>query len=199
MFLLCKPNRIQIEAFLERMRAAPFSYEEVGATQGELPAGYAVDRYTVLLGRGAAVFERAVAAVKRWTMFETGWTHLCWPDTPLEEGRVVCTLARHLGFWSLNACRIIYVVEDGNEGSASARFGFAFGTLTDHAERGEERFTVERGADNSVWYTVTAFSRPAQPLSMLGFPITRALQKRFARDSRRAMQRATHEAGEMCL
>jgi uncharacterized protein (UPF0548 family) len=79
-----------------------------------------------------------------------------------------------------------------DEGQAQrTRFGFAYGTLPDHVERGEERFTVEWRADDSVWYDIYAFSRPKHPLARLGFPITRMLQKRFVRDSLAIMKAAS--------
>lgn len=63
--------------------------------------------------------------------------------------------------------------------------------MADHAERGEERFTVEwRMKDDVVSYELFSFSRPAAPLAVLGFPFSRALQKRFARESLRAMRAA---------
>jgi uncharacterized protein (UPF0548 family) len=74
-------------------------------------------------------------------MYETGWTKLCWPEAPITEGAVVGVLGRHFGLWSLNACRIAYAIEE--EGPPLERYGFAFGTLPSHVERGEERFTVE--------------------------------------------------------
>ena len=46
-------------------------------------------------------------------------------------------LARALGLWVLNACRIVYVIE---EDGPLRRFAFAYGTLPEHAESGEERF-----------------------------------------------------------
>ena len=71
------------------------------------------------------------------------------------------------------------------------RFGFAYGTLPEHAESGEERFTVEwHEADDAVWYDILAFSRPHQLLARLGKPVARRLQKRFARGSAEAMRRA---------
>ena len=97
----------------------------------------------------------------------------------------------HLGFWSLNACRIVYTIE---ETGPIERFGFAYGTLPDHAAIGEERFTVEfHSHDQAVWYDVYAFSRP-RPLARLAYPYTRALQKRFAADSKRAMQKAVEQS-----
>jgi uncharacterized protein (UPF0548 family) len=100
----------------------------------------------------------------------------------------VAVIARLFGLWWLNACRIVYVVD---EEGAVQRFGFAYGTLPQHAESGEERFTVEwHEADDAVWYDILAFSRPQQLLARLGYPIARRLQKRFARDSAAAMRRA---------
>ena len=71
------------------------------------------------------------------------------------------------------------------------RFGFAYGTLPGHAERGEERFLVEWShEDDSVFYDVLAFSRPNHLLAWLGYPFARILQRRFARDSKEAMKEA---------
>jgi hypothetical protein len=97
-------------------------------------------------------------------------------------------IARLLGLWWLNACRIVYVVD---EAGPVQRFGFAYGTLPEHAESGEERFTVEwHETDAAVWYDILAFSRPQQLLARLGYPLARRLQKRFARGSAAAMRRA---------
>ena len=74
------------------------------------------------------------------------------------------------------------------------KYGFAYGTLPDHGERGEERFTVEFNSDQSVWYDLYAFSQPST-LARLAYPFTRILQKRFATDSKAAMERAVHSAG----
>ncbi len=192
MFLLHRPDRSRIATFLDRQKESPFSYDDVGATLRVPPTHFAVDRYRVRLGQGSRVFGRAVDAVNRWAMFDTGWTHICWPETAVKKDNVVCSLMCHLGFWSLNACRIVYVIEDTSVGADGiVRYGFAYGTLRDHAERGEERFSVEyHTADSSVWYDVVAFSKPAHLLTMAGYPIARGLQKRFRRDSIRAMERA---------
>jgi hypothetical protein len=45
--------------------------------------------------------------------------------------------------------------------TAHPRYGFAYGTLPEHAEAGDERFAVElRPEDETVWYDIYAFSRP---------------------------------------
>jgi uncharacterized protein (UPF0548 family) len=73
------------------------------------------------------------------------------------------------------------------------KFGFAYGTLPAHVERGEERFCVEwHHADNTVWYDILAFSQPNQLPAKLAYPYVRQLQKRFGLDSKRAMMRAVN-------
>ena len=186
-FSLARPSPRRIQKFLDRQRREPFSYAEQGATRGPAPPGFTVDRYRVELGRGSTVFARAVEALRLWKMFDLGWVELCWPDAPVEPGSTVAVLTRHYGFWSLNASRIVYVVDDRG---GRPQYGFAYGTLTGHAETGEERFTVEwRPEDDSVWYAVYAFSRP-NGLARLGYPLSRRLQRRFARDSQEAFRRA---------
>ena len=118
-------------------------------------------------------------------MFNLGWVRLFPGNTPIEVGESVAVLVRHFGFWSMNACRIVYRIDEDR------RFGFAYGTLQQHAEQGEERFSVAWSAeDDSVTYEILAFSRHKQWQARAAFPITRMLQRRFARDSMAAMKRA---------
>jgi uncharacterized protein (UPF0548 family) len=186
--LLREPSDAHIERFLDNQRSLPFSYPEVGASRDGAPPGYPVNHHHGRLGTGQQTFARAVQAIRGWKMYETGWTKLCWPEAPITEGTVVGVLGRHFGVWSLNACRIAYVIE---EVPSLRRYGFAFGTLPGHVERGEERFTVEWDhADDSVSYEVFAFARPAHPLARAGQPFVRLVQRRFAADSLRSMVEA---------
>lgn len=185
MFLLKKPSDEQIFHYVSSQRNSPFSYVEVGATKEDPPRGYAIDHNQVKLGSGERVFAQGVAALKEWRQFDLGWVNVVPPGIPLEVGSVVAILTRHFGVWSLNACKVVYLLD---ELGAARRFGFAYGTLSDHAEQGEERFTIEwRLADDSVWYDILAFSRPNKLIVRLGLPLIRRLQKRFARDSKRRM------------
>jgi len=188
MFLLARPSTEQVRQFLASARLHEFAYAEAGMTQGSAPAGYHRDHNRILLGSGAAVFAAAVAALRRWQMFDLGWLELIPADAPIEVNVTVCVRVRHFGFWSLNACRIVYVID---EDELVKRYGFAYGTLADHAERGEERFTIEwNRADDSVCYDILAYSQPRHRLARLGYPLARMMQKRFARDSKQAMRRA---------
>src|SRR5829696_3055313 len=161
LFLFSEPSAQRIARFLDARRDAPFSYEEVGASREDAKAltGYTLDHNRTRLGEGRETFDRAVAALYAWKMFDVGWAKLVPPGAPVEVGTTVAVLAKHYGFHSLNPCRITYTIEE-NEGDFVRR-GFAYGTLPEHGERGEERFTVEwRREDDSVFYDLYALSRP---------------------------------------
>lgn len=59
------------------------------------------------------------------------------------------------------------------------RVGFAYGTLTGHPERGEERFEVALLEDGAVEARIRAFSRPGRWFTRLGGPAGRAAQRRI--------------------
>jgi len=190
MFLIRKPSATTIEAFLSAQKGQRFSYPEVGASRWAAPSGYKIDHNRVMLGYGEETFAAAVAAVRAWHMFNLGWCRVYPVEAPVEIGTMVAVVIRHFGFWSLNACRIVYVLE---ESGALRRYGFAYGTLPEHGEAGEERFSVEWDrADGSVWYDLYAFSRPQPLMARIGYPLARMLQKRFARESKLAMMRAVN-------
>lgn len=180
------PDVVRLKAVDQSQR--PFTYTGVSGTASTPPAGYVVDHTRVLLGKGAAVFEAARTALRRWEQFHFEWLEVAAPETPIQEGAIVPVLARLLGVWSLNFCRIVYVVD---ETGPMRRFGFAYGTLPDHAESGEERFLIEWDhSSDEVFYDILAFSKPQHPLARLGYPVVRRLQKKFGRDSVAAMRRA---------
>jgi len=188
MFLVRKPTSESINRFLSLAAASGYSYSKVEATriaQTIHESVYNVDHNQIVIGSGLEDFENAKDAITCWRMFDMPWVDLCWPNTPIEEGRTVAILIRHFGFYSLNAARIVYTIDEPD------RFGFAYGTLEDHGESGEERFSVrlDQGTGDVV-YDLYAISHPKHFLAYLGYPLTRILQKRFAVDSKQAMFRA---------
>ena len=185
---LQKPSAESIRQFRQTQAVLDFTYSAVGATAIVPPVGYVVDHTRIKLGVGEEIFESAKVSLRRWEHFNLGWVEAIPNSTPIENGQVIAVLAHVFGIWWLNACRIVYVVD---EAAATTRFGFAYGTLPGHAESGEERFVIEWDrADDSVWYDVLAFSRPNYFVTRLGYPFVRCIQKRFARDSAASMVRA---------
>jgi uncharacterized protein (UPF0548 family) len=189
MFSLRKPSVDTLRRFVATQARLPFTYEAVGATAKMPPAGYVVDHTRIKLGEGEPVFRSGIAALRQWQQFRLGWVD-AWPsDTPIQEGEAVAVMGRGIGVWWLNACRIVYVVD---ETGPVSKFGFAYGTLPGHVESGEERFLIEWDRrDDAVWYDIVAFSRPNHFAARLGYPVVRRLQKRFGRDSAASMLKAT--------
>ena len=192
MFTLRKPSLEDINQFIRYQDDQSFSYPLARMTQGTPPVGYDVDHNRVQLGTGKTTFACAKAALRRWEMFNLGWVQLHWPDTPITVNSTVAVVAHVCGLWVTNACRIVYVQE---EAGSVEQFGFAYGTLPAHVERGEERFLIQWDhSDDSVWYDLFAISQPNHILARLGYLYVRNLQRRFAQDSLRAMQRVLRVA-----
>ncbi|MEW1909991.1 DUF1990 domain-containing protein [Kitasatospora sp. NPDC085895] len=163
------------------------SYPEVGATAGPgpLPAGYHHLRHRTAVGRGPADFAAAGLAVTTWRMHRAAGV-LVGADGPraVPGTRVTCGVgpgrARITG-----RCEVVLAVDEPR------RTGFAYGTLAGHPECGEESFVVELAADGTVWFTVTAFSRPATRLTRLAGPLVPVFQRLYARHCARTLRRLT--------
>lgn len=189
MFFLTEPSDRTIATFIASQKNLPFSYQAVGATNGMPPDGYVVDHNRIQLGTGASVYKLAIEALNAWKQFDLGWVSIGPDGVAVKEGSTVAVKARAFGTWSLNASRVVYVI---NESGATERFGFAYGTLPDHVESGEERFSVEWNVDDdSVWYDIFAFSRPQHLLVRIAAQQARKLQKQFAKDSMQRMVQLT--------
>jgi len=192
MFLARRPTPHEIERFLHDSQALPLSYGPIGIVTANT-VHRRLDEATVAVGRGAADFERARAALAAWKQFDIGWVETFPRDAPVTAGTVVAVLIRHCGFWSINGCRVLYGVGSPTD---ATRFGFAYGTLTNHAESGEELFEVFVDPQTQdVVYRIRAISWPQTALTRVGQPIVRALQARFRRDSVAAIAHATRAAG----
>lgn len=187
MLSLRKPKSSTIRQFLDRQAKLEFTYNSVGATANQPPKGYVVDQTRKKLGQGEQVFTSAKTALQGWEQFRLGWLEAWSPETPIQQGEVVAVVARSVGMWWLNACRIVYVID---EQQPVQRFGFAYGTLPDHVGSGEERFLIEMDEAGDVWYDILAFSRPQNIFARLGYPFVRVVQKRFGGESTAAMLKA---------
>lgn len=182
---LSRPSLPAVRRHLDAQRGLPFTYPDVGATRvGHAPAGFDHDRNRVRLGAGEAVFIAACAALRGWRHFPAPLAQIEPAGIPIVAGELAGVVIRAVGLWWLNAARIVYVVDEPR------RFGFAYGTVPGHVERGEERFCVEWLDDDSVWYAIDAFSRPRYWMVRLARPLARQLQRRFVRLSKAAMLRA---------
>ena len=190
MFLPYQPAPEVVRSWQMERTDCPYSYPETGMIHGEPPQGYFVNQRRIRLGYGEQVFATACEAFRRWRMFPSWLATVGYPDSPIEEGQVLAVIAR-FGFlrW-VNFCRILSLVE---ETGPVRKWGFVYGTLREHALKGEERFQIEMYPDGAVWYDLLAYARPHHVLSWVGYPLARVLQKKFAASSIRSMMLATTE------
>ena len=187
MFLAHRPSAREIEEFIKRSINLPLSYEQVGLAK-QSPSDFKIDQASSVIGRGKTAFERAKLALREWRHFELGWVEIFPKNAPIEPGTTVAVLVHHFGLWSLNGCRVVYELADRPDATS---WGFAYGTLTNHAEMGEEIFQVSISpGSEEVSYRIRAASKPRAALARMGYPITRILQARFRQESIAAMQRA---------
>ena len=186
MFLTHRPTKSEIKMFIEESSDLPLSYRPVGLAK-ESPPGFNADVASAVVGRGADAFARAQRALDEWRHFDLGWVELFPHGASTKPGTVVAVLARHLGLWSLNGCRVVYGLGDED----GWQFGFAYGTLTNHIEMGEESFEVAMARDTEeVTYRIRAVSKPRAVLARIGYPYARISQSRFRRDSIASLKRA---------
>ncbi len=153
---------------LRRAVDAQPTFPEVGASRAVaidgagLPAGYHHLRLRSRVARGEPGLQAAAAAVMSWQMHRGSGIRVVATAPWAAVGEtVVCGI----GFGPLRLtapCRVVWTVDEPR------RRGFGYATLPGHPERGEEAFLVERDADDQVWLTVLAFSRPGQVVHPAG-------------------------------
>ncbi|MDX1907505.1 MAG: DUF1990 domain-containing protein [Bacteroidia bacterium] len=178
MLSLRLPSIPALRDYLARQAGAPLSYPFAGGTQVSVRrAGYDHDCARIRLGNGPEVFEAASKALQAWEMFPAGWTRILPADTQPVPGVIVAMYAHFLGVWWRNSCQVVYVIRKPDQ------VGFAYGTLPDHMERGEELFCVQMDAQGDVWYEIQAISTPQRIIARLAYPLLRLLQARFRRES----------------
>ncbi|GAA4891301.1 DUF1990 domain-containing protein [Streptomyces coeruleoprunus] len=155
---------------------AGFSYPEVGATRSPgLPPGYQHLHHEERVGHGRAAFAAAGEAVTTWRMHRGTGARV---HADVERATPGARVRIAVGIGRLEfavPCEVVWTAYEED------RTGFAYGTLAGHPECGEEAFVVELRPDGSVWFTVTAFSRPARWYTRVAGPLVPVLQRLYAR------------------
>jgi uncharacterized protein (UPF0548 family) len=150
------------------------TYQEVGATRGELPEGYEHIVAQTLIGRGEQRYRDAVECLMSWGVHRAAGLRVGATTERVQTGsRALLTWGRFLRVTA--ACEVVYVFDEPRLS------GFAYGTLEGHPEQGEERFDLQWRDDDAVLMTITAFSRPATWWARLAAPVSRRVQRRITR------------------
>jgi uncharacterized protein (UPF0548 family) len=175
-----------LDALLERGRTDALTYAPAGISMGNLaPSGLTRRHWTTPLS-GSNAFERAVEALRTWGMHRGAGLRVA-ADGPIAVGtNVAFSAPLPIGFVD-GTCRIVLVVDEPN------RYGFAYGTLSVHPERGEEAFIVSGHEDGNVRLDIEGVSQPTHPLARLVPPLADYLQDRGVRRYLAAMRALTRE------
>jgi uncharacterized protein (UPF0548 family) len=168
-------TRLTATARTARTGTRTLSYPDRGATaRRPLPDGYQHLHHRTRVGHGRAAFEAAGAAVTTFGMHRASGALVrarkgaVRPGDRAEVGLDLGRLRIHV------PCEVVWTAYE------PARTGFAYGTLTGHPECGEESFVVRLDPDGTVWFEVTAFSRPARWYTRLAGPAVPLLQRSYA-------------------
>ena len=172
---------------------APADTDVASVSAGVMPAGWAHDVASGVVGRGDADAERAEAAVRSWSMFDLGWVRPHRRDVPQQVGQMMAFTAYTLGVYTINVCRVVERVDA--EAGGVRRVGFAYGTLPGHVLAGEERFELSHDrTTGEVRFTIRKFARPNHPLAHLAGPVVRYQQRRFSVDAVARLRAAVEAA-----
>ena len=85
---------------------------------------YNVEHVRVEIGKGERVFEAAATAIYHLQHLKLPWVSPYSSELPVQAGTTVVLVSHQFGVYCLNACRIVYLVDDGD---GPVRAGFAYG------------------------------------------------------------------------
>ena len=181
---LRRPTRKQLSVLLERSRSDRLTYEPVGGSlNGPTPSGLQRHSWTTPLS-GPDAFFRGVEALHTWAVHRDAGLEVV-ADGPIEVGtNVAMSAPLPVGFVDIS-CRITAIVDERD------RFGFAYGTLSVHPERGEESFVMIRDHGDSARFEVQAVSHPRHPVARVLPVLGNRLQDAAVRRYLDAMRRIT--------
>ncbi|TSA83040.1 DUF1990 domain-containing protein [Deinococcus detaillensis] len=166
---------------LKRASSLNPTYSRIGVT---LDPQTEMEQHTVLLGTGQATFERGKAALQSWQTHQSRWLRLYPGTQPPAEGQTVLVLLTCAGLCLAFGCRVVRVLD------GSRQYGFAYGSLPGHPERGEELFVVEWHSDDRVTFSLKADSQPANRFYRLGRPFGQLVRSLGTRQYLNSVRRA---------
>jgi uncharacterized protein (UPF0548 family) len=157
----------RLDRLLDEARQAELTYDHdrAGATlAGDGGAGRVRARR---LGRGDDVFLAAAKGLRSWAPQRALGATVHPPGVPVATGTTALLLLPPGPFGLVIPVRVVRVVDE------PGRFGFAYGTLPGHPERGEQGFVVERLEDGTVRATIRLAADPGPPAARALAPLVR--------------------------
>jgi uncharacterized protein (UPF0548 family) len=183
--VLGRPSDATLTRVAADAKLLDLSYREVGMTRrpSNPTDRYRWDGWSIDLGDDTQTFDRACEALRCWHAHRGAGARVVPADTPLTVGSTVVVALGFRAFTAIAPCRIVWTVDDEDN------FGFGYGTLEGHPERGEESFVIHRQRGH-VTFAITAASCPAGLIPRAGSPVTRMIQKRVTNHYLHALKRA---------
>lgn len=178
---LSYPSKEKVQVFLKDQSTKSFNYQAILGTKKEGIVGYDNDHNFIEIGKLQKNWDQAKAALNEWRQFPVPWTKIESSSEKIKEGLTVGVYFKIFGLWWINSARVVYTIDEPN------KFGYAYGTLPGHLESGEECFWIERDDNGMISYHIRAFSKPDHFLVRLAYPIARMFQKKFVKESLKAM------------
>ncbi|XP_034225210.1 UPF0548 protein At2g17695 isoform X1 [Prunus dulcis] len=193
-----RPSPEEQKACIDRSGSFNYGAKFRGATAKSLSSlqedkglsnnGFLFNHARVLVGSGVDTYEKGKRALQDWRHFGLNWAFVD-PKTPVQNGVKFCVCVKEFLPWVMMPLQVVYVNENRPSKQSMASFRFGGGTLQGHLLAGEERFSIELDENNQVWYEILSFSKPAHPLSFIGYPYVMLRQKYFAHQSSNAIMK----------
>ncbi len=180
---LRRPSDDDLARLLARCKDDVLTYAPTGCTlDGTTPAGLTRREWNTTFASGHD-YALAVDALSHWKVQEHAGLVVRSHGAMAVGTNVAMSARLPIGFIDVT-CRVVAIVDEPD------RFGFAYGTLSVHPERGEEAFVVTRSADD-FRFDITAVSRPASRLASVASPVANRLQAAATQRYLRAMDLLT--------
>lgn len=181
---LRRPGTARLEELLKACGGDALTYGPVGVSLDEaVETSLHRARWETAL-QAEDSFERGSAAIRDWAVHRGSGLSVLADGTMAVGTNVAMVAPLPVGFVEVT-CRVVQVIDE------PGLFGFAYGTLSVHPERGEESFVVSNAPDGTVRFVIAAASEPAHPLARLAPPIATRLQNQACLHYLAAMQRVT--------
>lgn len=166
-----RPRQVQLDQLLERARSSVLTYDHIGSTLAGADPRRAVRRRSLVLGHGPQALRSAALGLRRWSCHEGIGATVHPAGAPIEVGSSLLVVL-HIGPVTVVVPnRVVTVVDE------PTRFGFAYGTLDGHQERGEESFVAELLGDGTVRGTISVDAQAAMWPARLASPAVLGFQR----------------------
>lgn len=168
---LGRPSAAQLDRLLEHARGSSLTYAHVGSTLSPIDARRSVHQQHLVLGHGPEAFESATLGLRRWACHGGIRAAVHPGGAAIEVGSTLLVVLPAGPGSIVVPDRVVAVVDE------PGRFGFAYGTLEGHQERGEESFVAELLDDGTVRGTITVDAVAATLPARIAAPVVVRFQR----------------------